>query len=149
MFLNCPVIKPRVSVFFFSLPPPQPLLNFDTFQFSIWLSIVPRRKTRTVWKRFAQQNVLIRPLSGSSNRLPKLHTTAHRTQRATAVKKQAPHCTQEGSKARDLILQQFAALVLHPAVNYVPFNATIMANGYRADKNTKWAQPSTHRGDVK
>lgn len=52
-------------------------------------------------------------------------------------KKTSKHRTREGRKARDLILQQFATLVLHPAVNYVPFNATIMANGYRADKNTK------------
>jgi len=125
---------------FLSSPPP--LLNFDTFQFSIWLSTIPRRKIHTVWKRFAQQNVLFRSLSGSSTRLTKLRTTAHRTQGATAIllqlsKKQVPHCTREGSKTQDLILQQFAALVLHPAVNYVPFKATIMANGYRADKNTK------------
>lgn len=141
------------SFCFLFISSPPPLLNFDTFQFSIWLSTIPRRKIHTVRKH--EQNVVFIPLSGSSTRLTKLHTTAHRTHQDSqsyltpAVKKQEPHCTREGSKARDLILKQFAALVLHPAVNYVPFNATIAANGYRADKNTKWAQPSTYRGDVK
>lgn len=51
--------------------------------------------------------------------------------------KQVQHCTREGRKARDLILQQFATLVLHPAANYVPFTVTIMANGCRSDGNTK------------
>lgn len=54
--------------------------------------------------------------------------------------------TREGRRAGDLPLQQFATLVLHPAVNYVPFSVTIRANGCRADGNTKWAQPSMYRG---
>lgn len=85
---NCASQLPSYKAWSFCplfLSSPPPLLNFDTFQFSIWLSTIPRRKIHTVWKRFAQQNVLFRSLSGSSTRLTKLRTTAHRTQGATAI----------------------------------------------------------------
>lgn len=62
------------------------------------------------------------------------------------LKQRGQHCTREGRKAHDLISQQFATLVLHPAVNYVPFTVTITADGCRADENTKCAQPSTYGG---
>lgn len=51
--------------------------------------------------------------------------------------RQAHQCTREGRRAREQLLQQFATLVWHPAVNYVPFSVTIRANGCRADGNTK------------
>lgn len=149
MCFSSTLLQSPEFLFTFSLFFSVPLLNSDIFQFSIWLS-QPRREIHRIWKSFVQQSrkllwsthSLFGPLSGSNTTLTTFHATVHRIQQVTAIlfrlsKKTSKHRTREGRKARDLILQQFATLVLHPAVNYVPFNATIMANGYRADKNTK------------
>lgn len=50
---------------------------------------------------------------------------------------------QRQAESSDLILQQSATLVLHPAVNYVPFTVTITANGCRAEHQMSTMPPPT------
>lgn len=148
MLLTHPAAKPGVSVYFFSFFF-VPLLNSDIFQFSIWLLTAQEGNSQDL-EEFCttkQKTTLVHTCSIQTLVWKQHHAdhvscncpqnSASYSYLIQALKKPSKHHTREGRKARDLILQQFATLVLHPAVNYVPFNATIMANGYRADKNTK------------
>lgn len=135
--------KAGVSVSPSSLSP----WNSATFQLSIWLSGVPRREVHVIWKCSVEQSwkplgVTLLCSASCLEAAPQWPNCTREPGRwiqpaAVSSLRQLQQCTREGRRAGDLLLQQFATLVLHPAVNYVPFSVTIRANGCRADGNTK------------